>query len=318
MAPFLLADQQAVARGEMNEFATAVHEVVKNLKDMLIVETETGVALTVLGYQIREVAIKGVQEFGNFLERAVTQVERFTEAGLLNINLIKLYFLPMTILITLFEKLNPELFRIILFMYILNKTLPLVTMVTAAWSAATWLAAGNIMILTEMMIVNGVQSQRMVISNGALTLSFGALGASIAGAFGGLYLGYELAKKISDAFHPLISVILGLGLAFGAMWVFATMGASTITTLPALGLTLAAMGGIGMAIQGMGAMLEPADASDEFAGYEAQLQGNYALAAGTTGAASAETLYVKKLNYTDSNEAEFIQAQSDTQIGAFQ
>ena len=35
------------------------------------------------------------------------------------------------------------------------------------------------------------------------------------------------------------------------------------------------------------------------------------------GSTSAETLYVKKLNYTDSNEAEYMQAQSDTQIGAF-
>ena len=162
-------------------------------------------------------------------------------------------------------------------MYIINKTLPIVTMLTTAWSFATWLAAGNLMLATEIMIVDGIQAERMVITNGALTLSFGALGASIAGAFAGLYFGYELAKKISDAIHPLISVVLGLGLAFGAMWVFASMGASTITTLPALALTLAAFGGIGMAIQGMGAMLEPPDMSSDLSGYEAQLEGNYAL-----------------------------------------
>ena len=125
LAPFLLADPAAVARGEMNEFAESVHGVVASLKDMLIVETENGQALTEFGFQLRNIAVVGLQRFGELLDRVVSLLVQFTEAGVLNFNLLKLYFLPLSIIVTIFEILGPNVTRAAVAFYVLNKTLAL-------------------------------------------------------------------------------------------------------------------------------------------------------------------------------------------------
>jgi len=198
----------------------------------------------------------------------------------------------------------------------LNKTIPFTIMITKAYGAALWLLAGNIMTVTEMEVINGVVAKRLMITNGALTGTFWALGAAIVGAFAGLYYGYQIGKKMADIVGPLIPIVLGLGLAFYSMWVAATMGASAVSTLKALGLGLGIFGGIGLAIGGMAAATRPATSQDypEIDAYMAQMEAPTYGGGGTKG--TSENLYVRKLVYTDSNQAEYMTTQTSTQAGA--
>ena len=317
LAPFLLADPAAVARGEMNQFAESVHSVVENLKGMLIVETENGEALSEFGFQLRNIAVVGLERFGEILDRVVNLMVEFTEEGVLNFNLLKLYFLPLSMIVKVFEILGPNLTRAAMALFVLNKTLALTTFATAAWSAASWLAAGNLVYLSFASV--GWQRAGLLIwvGNQFLEVSFLQLGAAITGAFLGLYAGYHLGKMIADSFGPVITVVLGLALAFGAMWAAATMGASAITTLKGWAALTVGMGGLGMAMAGIGSAFKPSEDAFDMSGYEAQLSGNYAL--GATGGASGgsqEALYVNKLVYTDSNVSEQMRTSAQMQKGA--
>lgn len=315
LAPFLLADPAAVAKGEMNEFATAVHGVVANLKDMLIVETETGQALTEVGYQLRNIAMVGLERFGEILDRVVTLMIDFTEAGVLNFNLLKLYFLPLSIIVAVFEKLGPNLTRFLIALYILNKTLPITQLITMGAALAAKFYSGELMITTMAIVANDTVSKRLVITNGVLTLSFRSLAASIFAVFGGLAIGLSFGKALADTFGPLITIVLGLALAVGALYVAFTMGASAFSTLGGLAALTAGFAGVGVAISGIGASFAPDAGAFDMSGYEAQLEGNYALGGNTSGG-GAQTLNVENLNYTDSNWSQYANDQMQSQAGA--
>ena len=313
MAPFLLADQQSVAEGQMNEFATAVHGVVQNLKDMLLVETENGVALTKLGYQIREVAITGIEELGKVLDRVVKLVLEFTDAGLINMNLLKLYFLPLSILVGAFEALGPDIVRVGLALHILNKTLPLITLSQWMYNAAV--AASNLSM--KIAFVHGhaynIMGYSIIFTNSGLALSFWNLGAAVTGAFVGLVIGYKIGKWIGDTFGGLIPVVIGLAIAFAAMWAAASWGTNMPSTMAAIATLTAGL--LGMVAGGLASYFTPPDDMGTLSGYEAQLEGNTVLAGTGAGGSSQETLYVRKLVYTDSNQSEYMQTQTSTQAG---
>jgi len=316
LAPFLLADPAAVARGEMNEFAESVHNVVANLKGMLIVETENGEALSKFGFQLRNIAVVGLQRFGEILDRVVNLMVEFTEEGVLNFNLLKLYFLPLSIIVKVFEILGPNVTRAAVALFILNKTLALTTFATAAWSAATWLAAGNLVYITVASVGWRHAGLQIWIGNEFLTISFLQLAAAISGAFVGLMVGYQLGKAIANSFGPVITVVLGLALAFAAMWAAATMGASTITTLAGWAALTVGMAGVGIAVAGIGAAFKPSEDAFDMSGYEAQLAGNYSLGDVSATSSSQEALYVNKLVYTDSNVSEQMRTSAQMQKGA--
>tara|TARA_R110002020_G_scaffold141859_1_gene313667 strand:+ start:6638 stop:9424 length:2787 start_codon:yes stop_codon:yes gene_type:complete len=316
LAPFLLADPAAVARGEMNEFAESVHGVVASLKDMLIVETENGQALSEFGFQLRNIAVVGLQRFGELLDRAVSLLVQFTEAGVLNFNLLKLYFLPLSIIVTIFEILGPNVTRAAMAFYVLNKALALTVIIQGAYTTALFLGT-NAFLVSELVMgkwmITGFALQLQTMT---LTVSFGFLAAAIFGAIGGLYLGYQAGKAIADSFGPVITVVLGLALAFGAMWAAASMGASVATTLSGWAALTVGMAGVGIAIGGLGSAFKPdADAFD-MSGYEAQLQGNYSFNGESPSGSSQEALYVNKLVYTDSNVSEQMRTSAQMQQGA--
>ena len=76
------------------------------------------------------------------------------------------------------------------------------------------------------------------------------------------------------------------------------------------------MGGIGIAIAGVGSAFKPADDAFDMSGYEAQLQGNYSFNGSSSNGSSQEALYVNKLVYTDSNVSEQMRTSAQMQKGA--
>ena len=202
--------------------------------------------------------------------------------------------------------------RLILTLYVLNKALGISTIMWGAWNVALILGGHSMLTMTYIWDKAGLF---IMSTNGAMEMSFQQLGAAIAGAFAGLIIGYYAGRWIADKVPAWIPIIIGLAVAFAFLWSAVTIGAAgEIIVLSWVKITAAAIA-LGVAIGGMSAWAMPAQGEVDMSGYEAQLEGNFALG-DTSTSSSPETLYVRKLVYTDSNQSEYMQVQSSTQAGA--
>ena len=320
MAPFLLADPAAVARGEMNRFGESVKGVTQTLKDQLVITSENGVMLTEVGFKLRNVAIRAVERFGVLLERVVKIMDEWSEAGLLNIDVLKLYFLPISIVVGFVDTLGGGLGKLILTWYVLNKTIALNAILFSAWGATVGLSFATFEVGSEKAIVNGVLLDMV---GQKLNLTYGQLAIAISGLALGFVVGYIGAKKLADVlgtFGPLITVVTSLAIAVALLMAASTAGASASKTLQAWLMLTAA----GIAIGGtIGAVASYATSGEDefdtqYEAYASQMDAQRSQLTAQTFGGSTQTLNVQNLNYTDSNEAVYMRKQSDTQIGAFQ
>ena len=99
------------------------------------------------------------------------------------------------------------------------------------------------------------------------------------------------------------------------MWAAASWGTNMPSTMAALATITSGMLGVGLVAGGLASAFSPPDDMVDLSGYEAQLEGNTVLTGTGAGGSSQETLYVKKLVYTDSNQSEYMQTQTSTQAG---
>jgi len=313
LAPFLLADPAAIARGEMNEFGTAVHNVIAGLKEMLIVETENGTQLTKLGFTLRGIAIRGVEAFAQILDRTVTLVAEFTEKGVMNINMIKLYFLPLSILIKLVDVLGPTLSKLAVTLFIMNRALGLGALAWFGYSAALLYATAVMGVsVTTMTAIEG----ELIVINilGQLTtFTFAQMAAAIGASMIAFVAFAYIGKKIGDAIGPVIPIIIGLAVAIAAVYAALNPGSAALT-MAAWGALAAA--GTGLVLGGIAAFAAPETSDIDMSGYEAQLAGNYTLGDVSATGGSQEALYVNKLVYTDSNVSEQMRTSAQMQRGA--
>ena len=313
LAPFLLADPAAVARGEMNLFGEAVHGVVQQLKGLLIVEVDNRQVLSELGFQIREIAIKGIEAFANATENAIKVLTEWTEQGFLNMNMIKLYFLPLTVLIKLIDLLPVGIGKFLITLFILNKTLAIGQIINAAYSISLLSigATGQLLAITW-----AKSAVEIAFANYAISVSFGSISASLFAVTAGFIAFFLLGKMISNMASPLIAILLGLALAAAAVataFSFGTGGAIILATWARLG---AAAAGLGLIAGGLVSYAMPDTNPTDMSGYEAQLAGNYTLGSAGASGGSQEALYVNKLVYTDSNVSEQMRTSAQMQRGA--
>ena len=313
LAPFLLADPAAVARGEMNLFGEAVHGVVEQLKGLLIVEVDNRQVLSELGFQIREIAIKGIEAFANATENAIKVLTEWTEQGFLNMNMIKLYFLPLTVLIKLIDLLPVGIGKFLITLFILNKTLAIGQIINAAYSISLLSigATGQLLAITW-----AKSAVEIAFANYAISVSFGSISASLFAVTAGFIAFFLLGKMISNMASPLIAILLGLALAAAAVataFSFGTGGAIILATWARLG---AAAAGLGLIAGGLVSYAMPDTNPTDMSGYEAQLAGNYTLGSAGASGGSQEALYVNKLVYTDSNVSEQMRTSAQMQRGA--
>jgi hypothetical protein len=289
--------------------------VIDSLSEIVIEGEGAEAVLTSTGVYVKEVLIAAVLEFGKALTGIVNVIQEWSEAGFLNINMIKLYFLPMTILIKVLDIVDGFLGRLVLTLYVLNKTLPLTIMFTKLYSTAVFLASGRLALYVKIQQSARLSTHYLVFANLGLAFSFQTLAIAITGAFAALIVGFYVGKKLASMLHPLIPILLGLALAFYAMWAAASWGANAVTTLAALKMGVAALGGVGLIIGGISqGMAPPTEQSyPEIDAYMAQME---APSYNTQGETSAQNLYVGNLNYNDANWSEFANNQMQTSAGA--
>ena len=138
---FFMRDANYEGTQFMNAFHEAVVVAVESLSDLLVVQTETGYVLTAFGQQVQDVAVKGIYMLVELMTQATTIIRDMTEAGSLNLELLKLYAIPLKIILDFLTLIGPEGTKFILYLHMLGKILPITSVLQTANAIAQTHAA---------------------------------------------------------------------------------------------------------------------------------------------------------------------------------
>ena len=143
LAPFLLSDEVYVQQGYLNEFHKALHDTVATLQEYVYTGEEGNKVLTDFGYTLKYMATDLVLKFADVFERIIDIFLEFNKAGLMNLDILKLYFYPLNTVIYLLDKVPPSMGEIILGLYLMNKFLPITTALSFLFSESMFTVAAS-------------------------------------------------------------------------------------------------------------------------------------------------------------------------------
>jgi hypothetical protein len=286
LAPFLLSDAAYTSEGYLNEFHATLHSVVEEMHDLFFVTVNGQEVLSDLGFQLREMATDLLINFRDLIFQIVDIFKKFNEQGLFNIDLLKLYFYPLSLVVGLLEVVPNWLGEAILGLYVMNKFLPLTTMLSWLWSDSVWAAA-----------------QALYAANGGL----GMMGTMLGGLLAGFLVIGAVFRWFGDGVGIIATALLVLAAAAAVAWA-ALNPASAAANMTAIALTAAAVGGVGAAIMSMmptggGASFNLEGGGGDYDTYLASVGGTTPVTAGGGGGgqASAQTLIVDRANFRSDN-----------------
>ena len=121
----------------LNAFHQAIVQAVASLRNMLVVERDGTAQLTEFGLAIQEVAITGVQEMQKIMGSALPVLEKFVQLGALGVEIFKIYLIPVKVLIKALDTLGPTFVKFVLGFHILNKLLPISTLLQYSYFLST-------------------------------------------------------------------------------------------------------------------------------------------------------------------------------------
>ena len=307
LAPFLLTDEISNSVGVLNRFELVIQNIVSSLEGLIYeVGPEGDKVLTDFAINMREGVLQAMVQFGEILERVVNLVVAFSEEGMFNVSMLKLYFLPLSMIVSAFENLSPGIAKVLLALYVLNKTLPLTAILTKSLAAIEMMATVKSVTFAEGLMT--------VKRHGAdpLTYSMTNLGKSIAVAAASMaiFLIPMLAMmKMSSGWTNAARAIFTLVAAFIALGIAMTFGTSWITTGAALAAAGASLGAW------MGAF-SPDTAAIDMGSWSTDLN-TMPTNVVTTGQHSynPDEIYVSKLTYSESNMNQQYQTAASYQAG---
>jgi TP901 family phage tail tape measure protein len=308
LAPFLLTDEISNSVGVLNKFELVIQHIVADMESMIYDTMDDGSkVLTDFAVNLREGVLQALIQFGDLIKRVATLLVDFADQGMFNISMLKLYFLPLSIVVGLFEHLSPSIAKVALALYILNKTLMFSTLAMKGLQFATFLAtAMNVKFFgTTLFVDTGVKL--LTYDLWALSVAFGAV-ALAASAF---VIGFAAMFHLTRGMSTFSKVILGLAAALAAFVVVATFGTGAVAI--AAGLTLA-----GASIGAFASALVPEGGVEADMGAYATSLPSMATNTVNTGGANSynpSAIYVKKLNYSESNMNEQYESTTSYQAG---
>tara|TARA_R100000234_G_scaffold50031_1_gene29960 strand:- start:8800 stop:11241 length:2442 start_codon:yes stop_codon:yes gene_type:complete len=130
-AIFFMRDATFEGTEFMNAFHKAVVETVAALRDLIVIETENGYALTAFGQQIQDLAVNGILVLQDLLVKLIDIVQEFSDAGLVSVEMLELLVLPMKIFLEVLHALDPEFLKFIIYFKVLNSVLPVTQLLMA-------------------------------------------------------------------------------------------------------------------------------------------------------------------------------------------
>ena len=318
LMPFILSENVSTDVGELNRLTIAVKMVVDSLSDLIVEGEGADAVLTETGEYLRNVIIEAVIQFGQVLSEVRDVAKEWSEAGYFNIKLLKLYFLPLKIVIKLLDVVGGSMGRVIIAIYILNKTLHLGKIAMLGYWVVMKFVNKEFIIGRGLCLEYASSVWALKLSAEGAAIPLKTLAMSVASFTVGMYIGYRLGKWLADAWSPLAAIFIGVAIAIAMVVAALTMGASVWTTKTGW-LALAVAGaGVGMTVAGLMSYTAPSPSSQSFPeldAYMAQIDspGDFSAASAPK---SPQNLYVKKLVYTDSNQADYYQTEMASTRGA--
>ena len=146
---FFMRDANYEGTEFMNAFHEAVVGAVASLTDLLVVQVDGVYKLTEFGQTVQDVAVKGIGLLVELVEEAVIIVRDLTKEGVINLELLKLYAIPLKLILDFLQLIGPEGTRFLLYMHMLSKILPITTVLQTYQSIATLKSAHATMLATQ-------------------------------------------------------------------------------------------------------------------------------------------------------------------------
>ena len=303
LAPFLLTDEVSNSMGVLNRFELVLQSIITNLEERIF--TADG-ALTDFAKNMREGVLQAIVSFGEILNRTLDVMVAFSDAGMFNISMLKLYFLPLSLIVGAFEKLHPDIAKVLAVLYVLNKTLPLSIFYNGLMAASTFAASVQTFTFANGLVYLDATGKKITITMKAMGVAIGSAALAIASFVAPMYIVMQMSK----GWTALQVVIFGLAMAFITLVAAMTMGASAVTTTVALIAAGATMGAI------MGQFSVPSGGSAAMGSYATDLNiGNTNVVTAGSNNYNPQEIYVQKLSYRESNMSQQYESTTSYQAG---
>jgi TP901 family phage tail tape measure protein len=319
LAPFILADEAHVAEGYMNAFHKELVLTVESIKAFFLVGEEGNEMLTENGYILQQIVIAAFTNFKDIVLDIIDIVQRFTKEGYFNIAMLELYFLPLSLIIKGVQSLPPDIGKLMVAFWLLNKTLFLTT---AGWFiyeagivAATFAHFAYMVVMGESIAAMALYpafAQLVVYWTILQAHGWRALATAMAPAaamFSAMAISFAAALWISDKISGMSAGwrILAAAIAVAAAAVIAFAIASTFgAAAPGI---IAGMAAVGMAAGLLYGAVAPkisaspdlGDWESEYESYLASIEGNAPVIPSAGGGDGTGTLNVETLNVRQDN-----------------
>jgi len=321
MAAFMFSEEATTAAGQMNTLTLAISYTIEQLSNLIIVGEGAKAKLTDLGQWLKDTVIGGVLQFTKVVKSAVKVVQEWSEAGLLNISILKLYFLPLTIVIGLIDLLGPKIGKFAIAFYVLHKTIGITTIAMTLFRMAAGLttlallfwAGSMVMAYGEGTVLYKAMSAMWTKINWIFAASWYGIAAAIASAAAGFYVFYKVGEYITTHISGIAGALGVLAVMVALVTVAyyglaAAAAAGSIMTAWGMIGTAAAVGAVGLTVGAAKGYLfkdtgESALGMESMEAYMSELEGrvNSNAALGTGGATD---LYVDNLYTANDDLAE--------------
>jgi len=129
-AIFMMRDATYEGTGFLNQFHEAVVTSIQSLNELLVAETENGYELTELGKNIQEIATNGVKVLTRLIQDFIPILVKFSQETEFGTSMLKLYALPLRLVADIMTFLGPDMTKVILTLHMMNKVLPITTLLT--------------------------------------------------------------------------------------------------------------------------------------------------------------------------------------------
>ena len=211
---FQHADASFVAEGHLNAFHKTVTLMIEDLQGLIVTGEDGNKQLTDFGLAIQEIAVSGMKALHELLMDIIPVIKEFSEQGFLNVEMLRLYTLPLRIVVRALELMGPELTKLALSFYIMNKILPITTIAQIAYN------------ISLMMAMKAIAANSL-----ALAKESGAVALNTTNKGIGTYvtMAYAKAKLFATGAATAFTGALGaLTLATVGFWMAATLGAAAL------------------------------------------------------------------------------------------
>jgi TP901 family phage tail tape measure protein len=220
---FQMTDATYVAEGYMNAFHKTVSLMIADLQGLIVEGEDGSKTLTDFGMAIQEIAVSGMKAMHEVLMEIIPIIKDFAKEGFLNVEMLRLYTLPLRIVVRALDMMGPQLTKLVMSFYIMNKILPITT--------ALQIASNIVQMMTIKLLYEEVAQKSLLVGlTGALNLGY-IKRAAIVGTLILMETGLNIIETIR-------SITLA-GIVMGTWGYIVALGVKTKALILATGATYA-------------------------------------------------------------------------------